>query len=68
MSVGEQYLTPPKAAKLLNVCDRTLRRWIAAGQCRGICGPTGRYWIAKSWVNEKRLELGMEALPNGDDK
>ncbi len=42
---GEQYLTPEQIASMLQITERTVYRWLDAGQLRGV--KLGRLWRIK---------------------
>ncbi len=50
----EEYLTPAEIAKRLKITERTVYRWLDAGQLRGV--KLGRVWRVRTNDLEKFLK------------
>lgn len=66
----KNFFTPPEAAKLLEVSDKTIYRWIAAGKLEAIempgDGPHGtRYRIRRGEL--RRLGVDLDSNGTGEE-
>jgi excisionase family DNA binding protein len=50
------FRTPPEAAKLLGISERTIRRWLKKKHVPANKRPSGHYLIPMRWIEEQMKE------------
>ena len=58
------FRTPPEAAKLLGISERTIRRWLKDGKIPANRRPSGHWLVPMRWIEDQMKEREYE--PIGD--
>lgn len=53
----QRYITPPEAARRLEISERTIRRWLKKKLIPARRHPSGHWWIPESWIQENLAEV-----------